>query len=125
MPPLVKVGPLPSSPKAPHLPLFLPLIQQLDIVLSSWPTWAPLELSRAPFLASKGSQGPQQPSGPFYFDSFFLPFFKKQTASTFAFTALSQAASFLGPFLGPFLGRLGTLLGPPRGPPGPGAGSQL
>jgi hypothetical protein len=41
--------------------------------------------------------------------SYFLPFSKKQTAPTFVFTAISQAAFFLGSFLGP----LGTLPGPP------------
>jgi hypothetical protein len=43
---------------------------------------------------------------------FFLIFSKKQAAPTFAFTALSQAASFLGPFLGPPWDPSGAPLGP-------------
>jgi hypothetical protein len=45
--------------------------------------------------------------------SYFLPFSKKQTAPTYAFTALSQAVTFLGPFLE----LLGDLSGAPLGPP--------
>jgi hypothetical protein len=37
------------------------LIQQLDIVLLSWPPSAPLGLSRAPFLACRGPWGPKVP----------------------------------------------------------------
>jgi hypothetical protein len=74
----VEIGPLLSTPRAPCLSFYLLFFNTPKA--SSWPAWAPLELSRASFLAP---WGPRSPQGPLYF--LFLTFSKTQTA----FTALS------------------------------------
>jgi hypothetical protein len=110
----VEVWPLSSSTRATHFSFFPcffnTAIRYCSVILVS------LGPPRTELYGVPGApKGPQDPFTLILF-SYFLPFSKRQTAPTFAFTALSWAASLLGHVLQP-LGALLGPLGPPSGPP--------